>query len=179
MAALHGHWQQNADSTAAGGSAPWNPDAGAAKIAPALAAPTSYFERTFTAAAGTAYHLWVRLRAQDNSLGNDSVHVQFSDSVASNGSPAMRIGTTSSAEVVLQAGPNGAAPHGWGWADNGWGSLGPAIYFQSTGTHTVRVQQREDGAKVDQIVLSPDKYKTTAPGPRRDDATVLAEHTGG
>jgi hypothetical protein len=170
---IDGNWQRIADNTAAGGAALSNPDAGQAKIAPALAAPPNLFEMTFSAKAGVPYHLWVRLRAQNNSLSNDSIHLQFSDSVDSDGSPVMRIGSTGSAEVVLQDGANGAADHGWGWSDNGWGVPGVNIYFSTTGTHTIRVQQREDGAIVDQIVLSPGTYLTTAPGPRRDDTTII------
>jgi hypothetical protein len=49
------------------------------------------------------------------------------------------------------------------------------VQFESAGLHTLRVQQREDGATVDQIVISPDAYLTNAPGPRRDDTTVLPE----
>ena len=96
------------------------------------------------------------MRAPGNSLSNDSVHVQFSDSVDSVGNPISRIGGTQSWEPVLQAGPSGVAPHAWGWTDNGWGSLGQNVYFANSGTHVVRVQQREDGAIIDQIVLSPD-----------------------
>jgi hypothetical protein len=152
----------------------WNPDAGQAKISPALASPSNFFEMTFNAKAGLPYHLWIRMRAQNNSLSNDSVALQFSDSVDSGGSPIMRMGTTGSAEVVLQDGSSGAADHGWGWSDNGWGVPGVNIYFASTGTHTIRVQQREDGAVVDQSVLSPGTYLTTAPGPRRDDTTIIS-----
>jgi phosphatidylserine/phosphatidylglycerophosphate/cardiolipin synthase-like enzyme len=175
---IHGSWQQLADATAAGGTALWNPDAGAAKISPALASPTTYFEQTFNAVSGAGYHLWVRLRAQNNSLSNDSVHVQFNDATDSVGTAVYRTATTSSAEVVLQAGPSGAADHNWGWADQGWGSPGPLIYFASSGTHTVRIQQREDGAIVDQIVLSPDTYVTNAPGPRTDDTKILKSTDG-
>ena len=171
---VSGNWQVLTDGTAAGGEALWNPDAAQAKISPALAAPSNFFETTFNATAGLAYHVWVRLRAQNNSLSNDSIHLQFSDSVDSGGAPIMRTDTTASAEVVLQDGPNGAADHGWGWADNGWGAPGANIYFATTGTHTVRVQQREDGAIVDQIVLSPGTYLTTAPGARRDDTTIIS-----
>jgi hypothetical protein len=39
----------------------------------------------------------------------------------------------------------------------------------------VRIQQREDGAIVDQIVLSPNTYLTTPPGGRQNDNTVLPE----
>jgi len=163
------------DGTAAGGSAIWNPDNAQPKLSPAPANPASYVERTFNATAGVAYHVWVRLRAQNNSFSNDSVHVQFSDSVDSAGSATMRIGSTSSAEVVLQAGPSGTADQGWGWADNGWGVAGVNVFFATTGAHTVRIQQREDGAIVDQIVLSPNTYLTSPPGGRQNDATILPE----
>jgi len=176
---LVGNWTRIADTTAAGQTALQNTDKGAAKIAPALVSPANYFETTFSASAGVAYHLWVRMRAQNNSSSNDSVHVQFSDSLdAPNGSAAMRFGTTSSAEVILQAGPSGAPDHGWGWGDNGWGVPGAHVYFAADGTHTLRVQQREDGAIIDQIVLSPDTYLTSPPGGRVDDATILQPTNG-
>ena len=174
---IHGNWQILNDATAAGGATLFNPDAAAAKISPALANPAHYFEMTFPADKGTPYHLWVRLRSQGNSFANDSVHVQFNDAVNQSGSPIMRSGTSGSAEMVLQNGPTGPAVHGWGWADNGWGSPAQNVYFAATGMHTVRVQQREDGALVDQIVLSPDKYLRLAPGPRQDDSTVLTPTT--
>jgi PKD repeat protein len=173
VANIHGTWRRTADSTAAGGYALSMPNNGQAKIAPALAAPKNYWETTFSATAGVRYHLWVRMKAQDNSLGNDSIHVQFSDSVNASGSATMRIGTSSSAELVLQAGAGDTAVSGWGWADNGWGTLGASISFATSGVHTLRMQQREDGASVDQIVLSGGTYFTSAPGPRDRDATIL------
>jgi hypothetical protein len=172
---VYGAWQAIADTTAAGSQALRNPDAGAARIAPALSSPVSYFEATFTADAGRPYHVWVRMRAEGNSTSNDSVHLQFDDSLTTASSPPARIGTTSSLQVVLQDGPNGSAPHAWGWTDNGWDALGAHVYFAATGTHTIRVQQREDGAVIDQIVISPDTFLTTPPGQRLDDATILQE----
>jgi hypothetical protein len=172
-ASVHGNWTATPDATAAGGSALRNPNAGAAKVVPALAAPANYFELTFTADAGTAYHVWLRGRADGNSTANDSVHVQFDHSIDAAGAPFARIGTAGSLEPVLQNGPGGAAPRGWGWTENGWGSLGPHVYFATTGVHTIRIQQREDGIAIDQIVISPDHYLTGSPGQRRDDATVL------
>jgi phosphatidylserine/phosphatidylglycerophosphate/cardiolipin synthase-like enzyme len=176
--ALHGNWVRKSDATAAGGASIHNPDRAQGKVAPALASPANYFEMSFTAVSGVPYRLWIRMRAQGDSLSNDSVHVQFSDSVDAMGTPVMRIGTTSSAEPVLQNGQGAPAPHGWGWTDNGWGSLGPPIYFAADGTHTVRIQQREDGAEVDQIVLSPNTYYFSAPGSTRDDATILPRAGG-
>jgi len=170
---IHGDWAVGAD-TGAGNKSIWNPERGRAKVAPALVSPANYFEMTFNAQGGRAYHLWVRMRAQQNSLSNDSVHVQFSSATTSSGAAYAGIGTSASAEVVLQNGPSGESPSSWGWTDNGWGSLGPHIYFPTTGTYTIRVQQREDGAIIDQIVLSPDAYLTAAPGARRNDTTILS-----
>ncbi|HXI26945.1 MAG TPA: phosphatidylserine/phosphatidylglycerophosphate/cardiolipin synthase family protein, partial [Vicinamibacterales bacterium] len=66
-------WQTVADATAAGGVAVWNPDLNQAKVAPALANPASYVEKSFTALANTPYHMWVRMKADGNSSSNDSV----------------------------------------------------------------------------------------------------------
>jgi len=170
-------WQTSADTSAAGGTALWNPDLAQAKVAPALAAPASYVEKTFSAMANTPYHVWVRMKAQNNSSLNDSIHIQFSNAVTGPGSTTttMKIGTGSSAEFVLQDGPSGGANVGWGWADNGWGTPGDPIYFGTTGTQTLRIQQREDGPFIDQIVISPTTYFTAAPGPHTNDATILPE----
>ena len=113
------------------------------------------------------------MKAQSNAYGNDSIHVQFSDSMTSAGAATLRIGTTSAAAVILQAGDAGPQPQGWGWADNGWNAPGSNIYFTASGTHTVRIQQREDGAYVDQIVLSPDTWISAPPGSRLNDTKVF------
>ncbi len=168
-----GTWAVVADSTAAGGYAIGNPNLGAAKITTPLAQPTNYFELTFTAYGGQNYHLWIRAKSLSNATSNDSVYVQFSDSVNSSNTGIYRIGTTSAAPVVLQA-CSGAAIQGWGWTDNGWCGLGSAIYFQNTGTHTIRVQVREDGLSIDQIVLSPQTYLSAVPGKAINDTTILA-----
>ena len=85
--------------------------------------------------AGVPYHMWVRMRAQANSLSNDAVSAQFNDSVDAFGSPTYRIGQSGGAEFVLQDGTSGSLS-GWGWADNGFGNFGPDIYFATTGPHT-------------------------------------------
>jgi PKD repeat protein len=51
--------------------------------------------------------------------------------------------------------------------------MGPAIYFQATGTQTLRVQVREDGLSIDQIVLSPTTYLSSSPGALKNDTTIL------
>src|SRR5438045_4833257 len=98
-----GTWAVVADSSAAGGYAIGNPNLGAAKITTPLAAPKNYFQLTFPAYSGKAYHLWIRARSLNNATSNDSVYVQFSDSVNSSKTAIHRIGTTSAAPVVLQA----------------------------------------------------------------------------
>lgn len=168
-----GTWAVVADSTAADGFAMANPNLGAPEVKIPVANPTNYFQMTFPAYSGTAYHLWIRGKAANNSYTNDSVYVQFSDSVTSGGAAVDRIGTTSAAAVVLQK-CAGALEQGWGWADNGWCGLGANIQFSTTGTHTIRVQVREDGFSIDQIVLSPQTYLAAAPGPRVNDKTILA-----
>ena len=175
---VRGDWVREADTTAAGGVVLRNPDRGRAKTSPALASPANYFEMRFSAKRSTGYHVWIRMRAQNNSTQNDSVHVQFSDSVSATGQSALRIGSTSSAEVVLQNGAAGSAPQGWGWTDNGWGSLGVPIYFAADGTHVIRVQQREDGVSIDQIVISPVTFAGVAPGARRSDTRIYARAWG-
>jgi thermitase len=78
-APVAGNWSVKPDETAAGGTRLQSTNLGAAKVAPALAAPASYFELTFNADAGKGYHLWVRAKAEGNAWANDSVHVQFDD----------------------------------------------------------------------------------------------------
>ena len=176
-ASLRGGWQVVSDSTAAGGARVANPDYGQAKLSSPLAAPGDYFEVAFTAEAGRAYHLWIRGRAQDDYWGNDSVFVQFSGSVNASNSPVYRIGSTSAATVSLED-CGGCGVSGWMWNDNGYGSLGAPIYFAASGTQTLRVQRREDGISIDQIVVSPATYLSSAPGAARNDTTILAASGG-
>ena len=177
-ASMFGLWQVLSDPTAAGGRALFMPDKGKAAVSPALASPANYFEITFDAVAGVPYHLWARMRSYNNSLNNDSLNVQFSGSVDAFGTPVYRIGSAYAAELVLADGGS-ATVAGWGWADQGFGVVGPDIYFATTGTHTLRVQQREDGVVVDQIVLSPDTYIRATPGAGKNDMTQLASTISG
>jgi hypothetical protein len=164
------------DASAAGGALLHNPDAGAAKLSAPLASPGNYFELQFTAQAGIAYRLWIRGRAQDDNPFNDSIYVQFNDSTDGQGNATNRIGTTS-AEVINLEDCFACGLSGWGWQDNGWGVgvLGPTIFFANSGTHTIRIHYREDGLSIDQIVLSPKNYLTTAPGAVVNDNTILTK----
>jgi subtilisin family serine protease len=173
-------WSVVADATAASGARLQNPDLGAAKVSTALAAPASYADLTFAADAGKPYRLWIRGKGDKDAWANDSVHVQFSDSVTAGGAAAWRIGTTDSSWVSIEN-CTSCGIAGWGWQDNGYGAgvLGPLIYFTRSGTHILRFQAREDGIGIDQIVLSAVKYADTAPGALKNDTTILPATTAG
>jgi PKD repeat protein len=179
LATLGGRWSPTPDSTAASSGCLWNPDAGAPKLTTPLAQPVDYFEMSFYALAGLPYRLWIRGKAENDSPYNDSVFVQFSQSVDASGVPVFRIGTTDATTVNLED-CFGCGLHGWGWQDNGWGIgvMGPLIYFSATGPETIRVQVREDGLRIDQIVLSPQLYLNASPGALKDDVRILPESSG-
>jgi PKD repeat protein len=169
---IFGRWTKNTDTSAAGGSKLSLADLSEPKVATASPGPANYFDVTFNADAGKQYHVWLRMRAQGDYYGNDSVHVQFSDSLDLSGAANYRMGTSSSISIVLEEG-TGAGILGWGWNDNHYGALGANIQFASTGTHTLRVQQREDGTSIDQIVISAATYLSSAPGILKNDTTIV------
>jgi hypothetical protein len=169
---LVGDWRLVSDSAAARGWSVENPNRGAAKLAAPLAAPADYFETTFYAESGRPYRLWIRGKAAGNAYANDSVYVQFSGSVTSSGAATWRIATTSATSVVIED-CSGCGLAGWGWADNGYGTLGPVVYFTQTGAQRMRIQRREDGIAIDQIVLSPQLFLTQAPGATKNDGTIM------
>ena len=173
-----GKWTVVSDSSAVSSKAMRHPDAGASKISTALASPSNYFELTFSATAGIPYRLWVHGKADNDYWGNDSVFVQFAGSVTSSGSASWRIGTSSAAEVNIEECKD-CGLRGWEWQDNGWGTnvLGPLVYFSTTGTQRMRIQTREDGLSMDQIVLSPSTYLKTAPGAIQSTSTSTSTST--
>jgi hypothetical protein len=173
-ARVNGTWAIASRADAASGVVVRNPDAGAPKVTSVPVPVTNYFELTFDADAGRAYRLWIRGVADRDYWGNDSVHVQFSESVNASGAPIYRIGTSAGAEVNLED-CSGCGIRGWGWQDNGWGVgvMGPLIHFARTGPQTIRVSVREDGFNIDQIVLSSGTYLNASPGALRNDTTIL------
>ena len=167
-------WEVTQDPTAAGGARLQNPDRGAAKVAAPLQSPILTFDLMFTADPNKAYRLWLRGKAQNDSYNNDSVFVQFDNSVDASGNQIWRTNSTTAGTVILED-CNGCGVRGWGWADTGYGPsvLGPLVYFAHGGTQRIRIQSREDGLGIDQIVLSAVKYLRSAPGATTDDATIL------
>ncbi|MGB2714071.1 MAG: Ig-like domain-containing protein, partial [Vicinamibacterales bacterium] len=165
-----GGWRRELNPSAAGGAVMRHPNAGAPKRTAALASPVDYFELTFEADANVPYHLWVRSKADNDDWANDSVFIQFS------GATNYAIGTTSATDMNLED-CSGCGLSGWGWQDNGWGVgiSGPHIVFTTTGTHTIRVQTREDGLSIDQIMLSPSQFLSASPGALKNDTNIYPE----
>jgi hypothetical protein len=172
---LAGNWMLIPDPSAAGGTRVASLNEGVDVKASNTAQPSDYFELKFNAEQGKPYRLWIRGKAERDRSSNDSVFVQFSGSVDAAGRAIYRIGTTSVTPVILTD-CGSCSLSGWGWQDNATGlnALGPVVYFSSTGQHTIRVQIREDGLSIDQIVLSPAAYLIKAPGTTANDTTILS-----
>jgi hypothetical protein len=170
---LHGVWSAGADPTSPNGVKLVTPDNGSASTTNPVAAPADYVDVTFNANAGTAYTLWLRMKALNNSKLNDSLWVQFSDALAS-GSPIYPLNTTSGLDVNLATDATGNSLNQWGWQNTGyWLSQPTTVTFATSGTHTMRIQIREDGVQLDQIVLSSARYLNTAPGGATSDTTIV------
>ena len=172
-----GAWATVPDETAASGYRLFYPNAGAPKVDTPAANPSNYAEVYFIPDPTQTYKLWVRLKADDDYWGNDSVWLQFSGAVGAGGQPAYAIGSTSALPVNLEE-CSGCGLSGWGWEDDGWGAPnrnGVMLRFPAGGPQRIRLQIREDGVSVDQIVLSAVRYRTTRPGTAKNDTLILPE----
>ena len=170
-----GAWRFEADLSAADERRMRHPDAGAPKLAAPLANPVHYIEEFFPADPSQSYKLWLRLKADRNYWGNDSVFVQFDNATDTNGNPVYRIGSTSALAINLEE-CSGCGLSGWGWEDDGWGAKDrttATVLRFSTGHARIRIQTREDGVSLDQIVLSARKYLTARPGSAKNDTLIL------
>jgi endonuclease/exonuclease/phosphatase family metal-dependent hydrolase len=99
--------------------------------------------------------------------------VQYSDALTTGGSSVYPIGSTSALDVNLER-CSGCGTSGWGWQDGAyWLSQATTVQFATTGSHTIRVQIREDGVQIDQIVLSPATYLFASPGQMTGDSTIV------
>src|SRR6476469_8414833 len=136
FATVRGNWTIGAGAGAAGGQRLANVDNGAAALSTPLPNPTDYVEATFTAPAATAYHVWVRLRAANDSKYNDSVFVQFSDATDANGSRIHAIGTTNGLVINLATDAGAGSLAAWGWQDGAyWLQQTNIIRFSGSGSH--------------------------------------------
>jgi endonuclease/exonuclease/phosphatase family metal-dependent hydrolase len=175
---IRGNWARVSSTSGAGGQLMSSEDRGWSNPNAPLSGPSDYFEASFTAEAYTPYRIWLRIRAKNNSKWNESVWVQFNDSLNSSGNAAYRIGTTSAILMNLEE-CSGCGVSSWGWTGGSyWTGMNQQVQFPSAGTKTIRIQTREDGADIDQIVLSPSRYLTTRPGAATNDTTILPRSGG-
>jgi hypothetical protein len=56
--------------------------------------------------------------------------------------------------------------------------MGPVIRFAQDGLQTIRIQMREDGISIDQIVLSAATYLNASPGALKNDTVILPPSNG-
>jgi hypothetical protein len=174
VSAISGNWARVGSWSGAGGEKMQSNDWGWSSPDGPLAAPPDYFEAQFVPEANRAYRVWLRLRGGDDSKWNDSVWVQFSGSVNSSGSPLWRIDSGSALLVNLEP-CGGCGVNGWGWQRGAWWLSDDGIVrFSSGSPQTIRVQIREDGVEIDQVVLSPVTYFDTPPGGASGDGTIVA-----
>ena len=173
-----GNWARVSYSSAADGAEMRSNNLGSSNPKQPVSARGDYFEARFMPEAGRLYRVWLRLRALEDSKDNDSVWVQFSGAVGADGSPQWRIGTNSGLLVNLES-CDGCSVSGWGWRNGAWWLAQDALVrFPAASEQVVRVQSREDGTAVDQILLSPTTYFDAPPGLPANDTTVLRKKAG-
>lgn len=171
-----GRWRRVADPSAASAARLTHADAGAAKLLAPLAKPADYIELTFDAHADLVYTLWIRGRAERNTWKNDSAYVQFSSTIDFSDQPQWRIGSTEGLTFSLEPCVN-CGVSGWGWNRDGiipFTNVGELIRFEKEGRQTIRIQTREDGLSIDQVVLSSVTYRgDVRPGAPKRDTIIL------
>jgi hypothetical protein len=176
---VNGAWRAEEDSSAADGWRVRHPNAGAPKVNAPLASPINYIEFDFAADPTQTYKLWIRGKADGNSWANDSAYIQFTGAVDVNGNAVAPVGSTSALVFNLEE-CSGCGVSGWGWEDDGWGARdrpGILLRFPAGGRQRIRLQTREDGLSIDQVVLSAERYLTSRPGSAKNDATILLRTT--
>ncbi|MFH1508607.1 MAG: prepilin-type N-terminal cleavage/methylation domain-containing protein [bacterium] len=124
--------------------------------------PDHYMDVSFNAHANTIYHFWGRARivANGDAGTSDSFYAQFSDSLKlDNSTPVNRTGTSQG--LVF----SDFSKFDWKWDDIWTGVIteGEKMYFANEGPHTVRIQRREDGLAIDQIIISSGTFLNSSP----------------
>jgi hypothetical protein len=173
---ITGGWTITTDTTAACGVRLQNPDVGAPTARDIARVPERGFELTFNAEAGKLYRLGGSAARRSMTVTTTTRFTRSSTTVWTrrgrrSGGSIRRQPRASCSRTAARAGLNG-----WGWADTGYGvnAFGPEVYFATSGPRRVRIQVREDGLAIDQIVLSAAKYVTGSPGATKNDATMLS-----
>lgn len=172
----HGGWVLQTQPGAADGVALTTTDHGWASTDRPLSGPSDYFDVRFAPEPGVPYRIWLRMRAEHDSKWNDSVWLQFSDARV-NGAPSYRINAPEGLAINLEPCSN-CGTAGWGWQDGAYWLAKPAVVFGSAAAQTMRVQTREDGVAIDQIVVSASTWVSSPPGQPLLDSTIVPRGGG-
>jgi Carbohydrate binding module (family 6) len=173
IGALHGSWAKAEDPTSPDIVKLSTTNTGFAVTTAPLATPAHYVDVPFTPLANVPYTLWLRLKALNDEKSNDAVWVQFSGAYA-NGTPVFQVNSTSGLLVNLATDSTAASVRNWGWQNGAYWLSQPGTFtFPAGGTQTLRIQVREDGVQLDQVVLSPSKYLSSPPGGPTNDTTIV------
>jgi hypothetical protein len=164
----NGTWAYIEDSTAADGTRYGEPDRGAARTNAPLANPENFLRVEFVADPNLTYKLWVRSKAVDPVavLRRDRCEWAARIPIGHDVGPGRQ-----------PRGVFGMRPFRMGWRDERWGAAlngEPLLLrFPQGGSRLIVIQSREDGLSVDQIVLSAERYRTSAPGSAKNDTTIV------
>ena len=172
---LHGNWSKVSDATAAGNTRVASADRAGPTVSTPFAAPVDYFEATFNAVRGVRYRLWLRhARCRPDN--------KFNERSGSNSQEApMRVETSYIASAPTQALMSTcdiaatAACLGLGLAESpgSWENRPSRDLVRRTAHIRFACKSREDGVSIDQIVLSPQRFVDSAPGPPTGDNTIV------
>jgi hypothetical protein len=141
-------WLQKTDKPGfAGASFMRNDPDNGSNITANITTTAPELQYTFQFPSAGIYHVW--LRAQTANLANDSVHIGLDGVV----SPTADKVSCTTYNV-------------WYWCNATMDGPVATINVPSAGAHTVSVYQREDGFRVDRLLLTPDSsYVPTGQGP--------------
>jgi len=178
-AAVYGLWQRRKQVDAAGGLVVEFPlTARVRKNDPPLAEPADRVEFRLAARGGVDYRLWLRLHAAPG-LRN-SVWVQADGAIDATGAAQHRSGSAQAFAINAREWP---VARGWSWiADHHFNAdavprpplrVNAPLRFATSGRQVLRLHAREPGAVIDQVVLSPLRWRDRPPGAESDDATIL------
>ena len=120
-----------ADAQASGGKYIWVPEGKGTLFDPAATGGEILYR--FTVPIADTYAVWGRVLVN----GGDSFFVEMDDNVP-----------------LLWSTQNGQG--NWVWDQVHEGSTAPVRFTLTTETHTLRIKQREDGTKLDQILITND-----------------------
>ena len=119
------------DAQASGGQYIWVPESQGNRYNPADTGGETFYR--FTVPIAATYAVWGRVLVN----GGDSFYVGMDDNT-------LLLWTTKHGEG------------NWVWDQVHEGSTAPVRFTLTTGTHTLRIKQREDGTKLDQILITND-----------------------